>query len=187
VNPCLRNDTVRVPASSDGPALVALCGREVQRLVRKLELVLEPRDRLAQDKARLGLPGVPNPAVRRLKSDVSRARKRMVWAIDTFRALKLGIAPAVIIDPETKQPVGPASRADRKAAAAAAAAAESEQASGPAAEPDSEPVAAEADNVPVPLPAGLSPEAQEMLLIMGESIRRQFRTGPVPSGSPPTS
>jgi hypothetical protein len=162
---------------------VALCGREVQRLARKLELVLEPRDRLAQDKARLGLPGVPNPAVRRLKSDVSRARKRMVWAIDTFRALKLGIAPAVIIDPETKQPVGPASRADRKAAAAA----ESEQASGPEAEPDSEPVAAEADNVPVPLPAGLSPEAQEMLLIMGESIRRQFRTGPVPSSSPPTS
>jgi hypothetical protein len=172
---CLRNDTTRVPAADDVPRLLALCAGEIARLEDKLARVLEPRDSAAQDRARLGLPAVQNAAMRTLKSDLSRNRKRLMWAITTFHEMRLGVAPAVIIDPETGQPVRGSTPAGAKAEAPAAPSRPVPRTSTPDGERESAPVAADADNEPLPLPPGLSAEEQELLLIIGEAVRRQFR------------
>jgi hypothetical protein len=178
VLPCLRIDTVRVPANDNAAGLVALCRQEIRRLDNRVRLVLDARDRAAHEKARLGRPPVQPTAVQRLKSDVARARKRLVWAFDTFLLLRRGLAPALIIDPETKQPIRPAqAQTQSEAAAKAETKAKAPASPDPFPFPDDGPVADDADNAPIPVPPGLSAEEQELFLIVGETVRRQIRTG----------
>jgi hypothetical protein len=139
--------------------------------------VLDARDRAAQEKARMGRPPVQPTAVQQRKSDVARARKRLTWALDTFFLLRRGLAPAVIIDPETKQPIRPAQAQAQAAAAKAEPKAQAAPSSAPFPFPDDGPVADDADNAPIPVPPGLSPDDEEMFRIVGEAVRRQIRTG----------
>ena len=96
----------QVPAGHDVAGIQALCAREIKRLETRVVLELEGREKRARAKARLGLPVAGSDTItRRIKSNLSRAHKRMVWAIETFERLRRGVAPATIIDPETGRPL----------------------------------------------------------------------------------
>jgi hypothetical protein len=197
INPILRDNTRRVPACDDPAGLRALVAREVGRLENLLEHTLNDRDREAQALARLGLRVVPlDTAARRLRSDESRAAKRMAWATDALERLKAGAAPETVIDPETGRPVGageaaeapetpPLSPRERVPEGRVRAAAPPRPESPPPpleteSRPD-DPPAPPGDGPLPPLPPELTPEDREMLLIFGESIRRMFPS----SGGPP--
>jgi hypothetical protein len=136
--------------------------------------------------ARLGQPVAASDTVtRRIKSNASRAHKRLTWAVDTFRSLRAGVAPATIIDPETRRPL-------QAAAPTAAAAQEQSQ---PSPQPVSAPSPPAADSGPppalppedpIPLPDNIAGEDKDMLLLMGATLRSLFRQGLLkPPGAPP--
>jgi hypothetical protein len=100
-----RAGTETVPAGDDAAGLHTLVTRQKQQLESRLKLVLEKRDLWARKKVRLGLRTPPDPDTRNLKSDRSRAYRRMTWALDTFRAVRAGTLTGPIIDPETKKPL----------------------------------------------------------------------------------
>jgi hypothetical protein len=168
-----RRGTTRVPAGNDVEGIEALCAREIRRLETRVVLELEGRDTRARAKARRGLPVVASDAAtRRVKSNESRARKRLMWAYETFNSLRMGVALEMIIDPETRRPLRPAAAAPAQAEPP------------PAAAPEPPPAPAEAD--PVPLPDDVAGEKKELLLLMGATLRDLFRAGLLkPPAAPP--
>jgi hypothetical protein len=173
-----RRGTSRVPAGNNVAGIKALCAREVKRIETRVVLELEGRDKRARAMARLGLPMAANDTVtRRIKSNASRAHKRLTWAVDTFRSLRVGVSPATIIDPETGQPL-------QAAAAAAAAAPEQSQPPPQAASAPPAPRPASPDDEPIPLPDHASDEDKEMLLLVSATLRSFLRAGLV---KPPDS
>jgi len=107
VAPLLRDNPDTVPACDDQPAILELVARQVERLETRIQRVLKERDRTARSNVREGLSDPQDPESRRHRSNEGRAHKRMVWAIEAFRALRRGVLPATIIDPATKQPLEP--------------------------------------------------------------------------------
>jgi hypothetical protein len=159
ISPLLRDNTERVPAAGDKEAIGALVAREVKRLEREIELTLKLRDKIARAKVRLGIVAPQDAESRTQRSNESRALKRLVWATDTLRDVQRGLAPATIIDPETRQPFhapgapapGPApppGPAPAPTPAASAAASTSTSATAPAAPPPSAERPAPADGRP---------------------------------------
>ena len=103
----LRDGTRRVPAASDGPALLALIEQEIARHQANLTSTLDQRDRDAQ------LLAINNPHSyidkhrRLLRSDQARVQKQLVWAKEAWEQLRKGVDPSSIIDPRTRQPINP--------------------------------------------------------------------------------
>jgi hypothetical protein len=193
IAPLLRDNFATVPACDDKEGLLALVAREVKRLETKVILELKGRDNVMRAKARLGLPMPPDATTRRIKSNESRATKRLTWSIQTFNQVRWGLAPGTIIDPETKQPLrseapAPASSPPPVEAAAAAAPPASEAPSD-SDQPLGEPAAVDD---PIPLPDGVTGEDREMLILFGATLRSLFRAGvlkppPFPGGTPAAS
>jgi hypothetical protein len=180
----LRRGTSKVPAGDNVAGLKALCAREIKRLETRLVLELEGRDMRARAKAGLGLPMAASDTItRRIKSNFSRAHKRLVWAVDTFNRLRMGVAPETIIDPETRQPLRAGATAQEQPQPAQAQA--SAPAPPPAAEPD--PPTAPPQDGSIPLPDGVADEDKEMLLLVGATLRSMARQGLLkpPGGGPP--
>jgi hypothetical protein len=100
-----RDHFAKVPACDDKEGLLALVARQIERLETRIRLVLKERDEFARTKALLGLPTAPDATTKRVKSNEARATKRLIWSIDTFNTLRRGVAPATIIDPETRKPL----------------------------------------------------------------------------------
>ena len=180
ISPLLRDNTAKVPACDDAAGLAALVARQVKRLETKLVLTLESRDKLAQAKMRLGLPVVRDKVTRGLRSDEARAAKRMKWAVETLRQLRHGIPPERLIDYETGQPVGAGAKPPPSSPP-------------PAPPPPSEtkaqrtdPPGPDGDGPLPPFSLNLSPEEREMMLVVGEHVRRLFQSGGGPP-SPPGS
>jgi hypothetical protein len=169
ISPLSRDHNERVPAADDKEALLALVAAEVKRLERRIELVLKPRDKMAQTKVREGIKEPQDPESRNHRSNESRAHKRLRWAMDTFTALRRGVAPATIIDPETGQPLRPQAPAAPAPGSPAASTAPTTapQRNDPQPPPDD----------PIPLPPGLSEFDQEMLTLVGAAIRPLLRGG----------
>jgi hypothetical protein len=169
ISPLSRDHAERVPAADDKEALIALVAREVQRLERRIELVLKPRDKMARTKVRDGLKEPQDPESRNHRSNESRAHKRLRWAMDTFTALRRGVSPATIIDPETGQPLQAQAPAASASAPGSPAASTAPQRDHPQPPPDD----------PIPLPPGLSEFDQEMLTLFGAAVRPLLRAGVV--------
>jgi hypothetical protein len=201
--PQLRDTTARVPAGDDTPGLLALVTRQVKRLEDQLAHTLTSRDTLAREAGRQGLPVMLDKVTRQLRSDEARAVKRMQWAVNTLRQLRLGVSPETLIDYETGQPVSAMAGAKARAKANANANANGQRAAGAASPgPSSPPPGAEsgsgsearrddppapADDGPLPPPPPeLSAEDREMLLIFGEHFRQMFRGG-APAPEPATA
>jgi hypothetical protein len=174
-----RRGTSEVPAGNDVAGLVALCAREMKRLETHIVLELEGRDTRARAMTRLGIPMAASDTVtRRIKSNASRAHKRVVWATDTLRALRAGVSPATIIDPETHRPL----QAEATAAAPEPSRPQAQPQPAPAPAPappaaDSGPPQDLPPEDPIPLPDNVSGEDREMLLLMGATLRSLFRQG----------
>jgi hypothetical protein len=199
--PLARDNFSKVPACDDKEGLLALVAREVKRLETKIILELRGRDNVLRAKARLGLPMPPDATTRRIKSNESRATKRLNWSIQTFNDVRRGVAPATIIDPATKKPLQPepepaapapasappppSSSPPPPAGAAAAPSASAAPCDQPLGEPDT-------GEDPIPLPEGVTGEDREMLILMGTTLRSLFRAGvlkppPLPGGMPDAS
>jgi hypothetical protein len=184
VSPLLRDNTLKVPAAGDVEDILALCAREVKQLETRLALVLEGRDQRARAKAQKGQVPPPDAATRKYKSDEARAHKRYVWAFESFRWVRMGMPAAALIHPLTGRPL-----VEAEAAATAAPA-------GGAPEPPPPPAGAGVTASPgpapatdAPLPDGITPEDQEMLLLVGATLRSMAREGilkPPGGGPPPT-
>jgi hypothetical protein len=189
VSPLLRDNFATVPACDDKEGLLALVAREVKRLETKVILELKGRDTVMRAKARLGLEMPPDATTRRIKSNESRATKRLTWSIQTFNQVRWGLAPGTIIDPETKQPLRPEAPASSPPPAEAAAAAAPPASEASSDQPPEEPAAVDD---PIPLPDGVTGEDREMLILLGTTLRSLFRAGllkppPFPGGTPEAS
>jgi hypothetical protein len=179
---CRRGTSV-VPAAGDVARIQALCAREIKRLETRMVLEFEGRDKRSRAMARLGVPMAASDTVtRRIKSSARRAHKRFVWAQETLRNLRAGVSPATIIDPDTRRPLQEA---------AAPAAQEQPQPQPTSAPPaaDSDPPSALPPEDPIPLPNNVSGADEEMLLLMGATLRSLFRQGLLkpPGGGPSQS
>jgi hypothetical protein len=174
----LRDGTRRVPAGSDGPALLRCIEQEIARHQANLTSTLNQRDRDAQ------LLAIKNPQSymdkhrRGLRSDLIRAQKQMVWAKEAWEQLRRGVEPGSIINPRTGQPINPdAEAAPAWKRAAAAASPPSPSSPPPASPPPSDGEAAEeapaaADPDLPPIPDWLSPEDRETAMLLRELINR---------------
>jgi hypothetical protein len=201
ISPLSRDNFSKVPACDDKQGLLALVTREVKRLETKIILELKGRDNALRVQARRGLSMPPDATTRRIKSNESRATKRLTWSIQTFNQVRWGLAPDTIIDPATKQPLRPErepkaatpasappprSSSPPPPAGAAEAAPPAPEALGDQPQPPGEPAGRED---PIPLPDGAAGEDAEALLIMGATLRSLFRQGllkppPLPDGMP---
>jgi hypothetical protein len=186
LSPLLRDNYEQVPACDDKEGLLALVARQIQRLETQVTLVLRERDNAARDEAQRGLPMPPDPTTKRIKSNESRASKRLAWSIQTFNDVRAGIAPATIIDPETRKPLqdAPPPRPSPAPAPSPAAAAPSAPDV-----PADKPTAPTAGDDPVSLRDGLSADDQAMLQFVGPMLRSVLQAGavklpPFPGGSP---
>jgi hypothetical protein len=176
IDPLLRDHTEDVPAGNDLPAILALIDRETARLQARLDIEMEARDKTARANTKRGMPPDPDAATRRRKSNEARAHKRLVWAIDTFYGVRAGTITGPIIDPDTGKPLLTEDEARaEKPARPRPHVQESPVPPASGATTESDPVAHPADNVPIPVPQGLSQEEQEMFIIFGETLRRQLR------------
>ena len=144
------------------PALLALVSRERARLQARLEYTLNARDEATQGMALLGIPIDPDANTRRLRSNESRAHRRLAWALSTFERLRQGAAPSSVIDPETRQPL---------AAEAEAVPAPAPAPARPAPPPPPPPPRAPSRPPLPPLPVGCVGEDREMLLLAAEALR----------------
>jgi hypothetical protein len=187
----LRDGTATVPAADDAPALRALVAREVRRLEVRLKGELEHRDLVARRKVKLGVKTPPDANLRRLKSDRSRAYKRMTWAYGMLEKLRAGLLTGPIIDPETKRPMAGTEGTEAPAAGAPGAATVSRPTAPPQSTSDLGPTADRPEKLPpedpIPLPDNLCLEDEEALAIMGVTLRSLFRQGLLrpPGGGPP--
>jgi hypothetical protein len=178
-----RAGTETVPAGDDAAGLRALVAREVKKLEDRLNLVLETRDLWARKKVKLGLRTPPDPDIKNLKSDRSRAYKRMTWALETFRGVRAGTLDGPIIDPETKKPMAgahagngapeepPQSQSKPQPPPEPASA----PVQPPAAEPDTPPDPL--DDEPLPMPDNVPYEETETFQVVGATLRGLLRAG----------
>jgi hypothetical protein len=188
----LRDNPETVPARDDQPAILDLVVLQVRRLETRVEQVLKARDLTARSNMRDGLSDPQDPESRRHRSNESRAHKRMVWATDTFRALRGGVAPATIIDPMTGQPLQaetapptPSAPPPPTAAGPPPEAANRPPADVPAGDPADIDLGPED---PIRVPENLPLEDKESLWLMGAMLRPLLRAGlvklpPLPGGS----
>ena len=154
----LRRGSRKVPSAGDGPALVTLINEEVARHDRNLVGYLNQQDARDLHVARtIGSP-YRDKITRQLRSDEARNVKRLVWAKAALEQLRSGAAPDTIVDPRTKKPIVP----EAKGAPA----------SGPApAAPTTSPPSDDEEPAPIQeliipeLPAGMSQDDRESLLI----------------------
>jgi hypothetical protein len=171
----LRDSTRRVPAASDGPALLTLIEQEIARHRANLTSTLDQRDRDAQ------LLAINNPHSyldkhrRLLRSDQARVQKQLVWAKEAWDQLRKGVDPGSIIDPRTRQPINPDAE-DPPARKRAAAAAPPPPPSSPSSPPPSSGEAAEEatateDVTMPPFPEWFSAEDREAAMIYAEHLR----------------
>jgi hypothetical protein len=184
VSPLLRDNTAVVPAAGDKEGLLAVCAREMKHLETRLVSVLEGRDERARVKARRGQMPPPDAATRKYKSDEARAHKRWVWAFESFKWVRMGMPADTLIHPMTGRPL-------KDMVADAGGAPESPHAGTaapqPVAGPDPDDREAGPDNNPNPPPEGISPEDQEMMLLVGATLRSMHRDGVLksPGSAPP--
>jgi hypothetical protein len=187
----LRPASRKLPASDAPDELRTLFRREIARLQALLP-GLVARDQKLRAQAAEGVPLEPDAITRTIKSNESRAHRRLRWATETLDKLRAGVPAESLIDPETGAPIRPgpmpAPRAPaRKAGASpsAATAAAPRRAQGP--QP--------ADVLPT-MPQHWPRDVREALTLLGVTIisERQDRPattpppapGPAPpSGSPP--
>jgi hypothetical protein len=174
----LRPGSVKVPAADDAPALESLVEREIERLRDRLPRLIT-QARAAQVRAARGVPTEPDAETRRLRSDASRAHRRLKWAKATLDALRGGADPSTLVDPETKRPIEAWDEHPR----AAARPAQSAAAPPPKVKvPDSwaeVDAACPAREMP-PIPEGLSPEMQEMFAVGFELVESAKESGELP-------
>jgi hypothetical protein len=178
IDPILRDGTAVVPACDDAAGLRVFLTANVQRLEELIEKVLVDRDARARHYALRGLPPVQDKETRRVTTNLARAEKRLQWAIDSFRQARAEGPLAVVIDPETRQPVGP-----KGPDAAPAPGPPSEPAPKPDQRPKAGPAAAGGSGAPrssdddflPPLSPKLSKDDREMFLVVGEHFRQMFR------------
>jgi hypothetical protein len=197
VSPLLRDNFEQVPACDDKEGLLALVARQVHRLETKVILELKGRDNALRVQARRGLSMPPDATTRRIKSNESRATKRLTWSIQTFNQVRWGLAPGTIIDPDTKQPLrpepeAPAASSSPPPSSSPTGAAAAPPASEASSDPDQPPGEPAGVDDPLPLPDGVTGEDLEALLIMGTTLRSLFRQGllkppPLPGGMPDAS
>jgi hypothetical protein len=102
-----RNGSPRIPAGTDAAALSALVVKEIERHRSNLAESLIKSDRQEQQAAMVGISRFVDAETRRLKSNQSRARRRLTWAWDALKWLRMGVAPADIIDNESGKPLDP--------------------------------------------------------------------------------
>ena len=166
----LRNGSRQVPPANDAPAVAALVKRQVAYHQANLQEKLNQRDEFERNSARLGIVREIDKETRILKSDETRALKRLRWAEQTFQDIRKGVDPASVIDPDTQRPINPDGHAATVWAAATAPA--------PLAPPPPEtPAPAEPTAEPAPptrprpaVPEGCSEELAESLVIAAEVI-----------------
>ena len=174
----LRDGTRRVPAASDGPALLAKIEQEIARHQANLTSTLDQRDRDAQLLAINSPHSYIDKHRRLLRSDEARAQKRLVWAKDAWDQLRKGVAPSSIVDPRTRQPINPdAEDAPAWKRAAAAAPPPPPPPSSPSPPPPSAAEAAEeapstADLTTPAFPEWFSAEDREAAMIYAEPLAR---------------
>jgi hypothetical protein len=128
----------------------------------------------------LGIARERDAETKNLRSDQTRARRRLSWAWGALTMLQNGVDPATIIDPDTKRPVAPGPHASP--------APEPTRAAAPP-PPAPAPPPAEA-SPPVPsiptLPEGCSAEAKEMWLIAaGAVLSKKVMASPADEPEPP--
>jgi hypothetical protein len=175
----LRDGTRRVPAGSDGPALLRCIEQEIARHHANLTSTLDQRDRDAQ------LQAINNPHTyidkhrRLLRSDLARVQKQMVWAKEAWEQLRQGADPGSIIDPRTHRPINPDAVAAPawKRAAATAPPPPPPPPSQPPPPPSDGEAAEEASAAADPdlplIPDWLSPEAREAAMLVFELMKRR--------------
>jgi len=175
----LRDGTRRVPAASDGPALLATIEQEIGRHQANLTSTLNQRDRDAQLLAINSPHSYIDKHRRLLRSDEARAQKRLVWAKDAWDQLRKGVAPSSILDPRTRQPINPDAEDPPawKRATAAAAPPPPPAPPSPPPPPPSDGEAAEeapstADLTVLPFPEWFSAEDREAAMIYAEPLAR---------------
>jgi hypothetical protein len=187
----LRDGTATVPAADDAPALRELVAREVRRLEVRLKGELEHRDLVAREKVKLGVKTPPDANLRRLKSDRSRAYKRMNWAYGILEKLRAGLLTGPITDPETKRPMAGTEGCQGAGTGAPGAATVSRPSAPPPSASDPGPAADRPEELPpedpIPLPDNLSVENREALTLMGVTVRSLYRAGLLtpPTAAPP--
>ena len=177
VDKVFRNGSQKLPASNDGPALLAVVAREKALLNRSLETRLNSLDLLERKAAEVGISRFQDAETRKLKSNESRARKRLEWAKKALDELRAGVCPSAIFDPEAGKPLDPEDHAAPVAEPAPA------EAPPPSPPPDTSPPAdstpAESDP-PSPIPGadliseGCPEEMRQILLLLGDAALRKY-------------
>jgi hypothetical protein len=164
-----RNGGRQVPAGTDKEALAGLVAREVQRHRANIQNRLNDRDRSEQGMAMLGIVKERDAETRKLRSDQTRARRRLSWAWGALVMLQGGADAATIIDPDTRKPVavGP----EISAVGQPAATAPPVSVPPPVAEPESP----ASPTIP-PLPEGCSAEARDMWLVAAGAVLNKTAT-----------
>ena len=177
VDKVFRNGSQKLPASNDGPALLAVVAREKALLNRSLETRLNSLDLLERKAAEVGISRFQDAETRKLKSNESRAKKRLEWAKKALDELRAGVCPSAIFDPEAGKPLDPEDHAAPVAEPAPA------DAPPPPPPPDTSPPAdstpAESDP-PSPIPGadliseGCPEEMRQILLLLGDAALRKY-------------
>jgi hypothetical protein len=202
-----RDGTKRVPAADDAAGLLDLVQRQVQRLTNTIEGTLKHTDLSAKLRAGLGQPAPPDAETRRVRSNHSRAKKRLTWATEMFWRVRHGLALGQPIDPEDTAAIFETATGKAGARARAKAAAEAAASNGPApaaapaepAAPPSDPpdpdgeLAGFKDDGPIWVPENITGENREAMIMAGTLLRSMFRGNDLaklmarPFAPPPTS
>jgi hypothetical protein len=188
----LRTGTRDVPAGTDGPGLAALVARETRRLQLKHDTELSNRDRMEQYLEQNCLFKYNDSITRGLKSDESRAERRVHWAIETLKELKGGANPATLIDNETAEPLDPAAKAPtvtRSKPASAASPPPPPTPTPPPPPPSPPPSEADAEPSPSPfrmppMPADCPEEVKQTLGLIADAYHRD--QAPSGAAAPPS-
>jgi hypothetical protein len=200
-----RDGTRRVPAADDAANLLDLVRRQVKRLTNKIEGELKQLDLSARLRARLGQPAPPDAETRRVRSNHSRAKKRLTWATEMFWRVRRGIAQGQPLDPEDTAAIFGTATGKARAKARAKAAPEANASTGPApptapadpsasapVDPDGN-VAGFRDDGPIWVPENITGENREALITGGALLRSLLRGNDLakvlfgPLDAPPTS
>jgi hypothetical protein len=179
-----RDGTKRVPAADDAAGLLALVERQEKRLKDRINGELRSRDERARERAKRGLPTVQDAETKRVRSNFSRASRRLKWATEMFWQLRQDLALGVPLDPELLEAIlkkGRENKARKKPPAAAPAASAAPPDPEAVEADDPEPKADPRDDVPIVLPPDVPAEYRDMIKTAAAALRSKLLAMPLTS------
>jgi hypothetical protein len=203
VSKLARDNTKKVPAGDDAEGLRDLIARQVKRLENRIESDLKSRDLRARAMARLGVAPPPDAETRRVRSNYSRANKRLKWAAEMFWRVRNGVALGQPLDPDEVAAILKAAQ-EAQAEAPGQGQAQARRRARPAASPSPSPssssspsaaqttaaaapsestsaVPPQGDGDPLPVPENLAPEDRETLYMLNGLLFNMLREAGVGS------